>query len=251
MSKPKFLTRNFIASAMRFGVYYLSVMLTFLLGRLCAPLFDWVAYGQLRGLFVEIFTAVWWGIELIVLTLVKKQLRKKGILPPLPPKKTEDGQPTKPPVPLKNVWILTAITAACILLVSAVIGFEVKPFYDLGNFEGGYELWCAVGVIGRNLFKCIWIAYMLKACKNMTTELVNAYLPAANTFTRMAITYGLLMIFGLLDIFLYIVSYPMTWLSWVMALVYAIFYMAFVAVYHFTEEHMGKTCFLIALIYLF
>ncbi len=275
MNKPKFFTRKFIESAVHFAVYFLAVALTPLLAKPFAPLFDWVGYSALRAMFEEIFVVLFWGIEGLAIYFIEKAVRKRkerlqaehaqalqmlGVKAPSAPTeektdeqvegKKEKRQPT-PPMPLKNLCILTGICAVCIFLVSAVIGFRVKPFYDIGEKISGQELCCAIAVIGRNAFKCIWIVAMLCACKRMADEIVAVEFPDGKEYKSWLIAGGILLLYGIFDIFASVVHYPMGGRGWLLALVYLLFYMAFTAVYCFAEKHKLKTYFLILLIYLF
>ncbi len=260
--KLKFLTPKFIENAIRFVVYFMAVALTPFLGRLCAPVFDWVAYSFLRGLFVEIFTVLFWLAESIGFHYLGKYLRKKGVIAsePLPEtveeeaetgKKKKKKREAKPPMPLKNLWILTGICAVLVFAISAIIGFKVKPFYDLGEKITGYDLWNAVGVIGRNAFKCMWVLAMLRAAKRMADEIVRTSLSEDKQSLSWFIGGAILLLFGIFDIFTSVVSYPMKLESWLLAVAYFVCYIAFPAVYYFAEENQAKAYFLIVFIYLF
>ncbi len=247
MTKPKFATKKFNENALLFVVYFLAVAITPILAKPMALLFKWVAYNFLQGLFEEIFTVLFWGVEAIALQLIAKKRKGKS--------SKEIGEDIAeevltPLLPMKNIWILTGICVVCVFLVSAVIGFQVKPFYDLGEKITGYDLWCKIGIIGRNLFKCMWIVAMLRAAKNMADEVVET-LPNAKGYLTWMVTGGILLLFGIFDIFTSVASYPMGGTEWLLALVYFFFYAVFTAVHYFTQEHPVKSFFLIMFIYLF
>ncbi len=278
MTKPKFFTQKFIDNGIRFLFYFLAIALTPLLAKPIAPLFDWVGYGSLRTAIAELFTMLFWGIEGIVFFLVEGFLHKKrasteptgedfspqeseGEEPLITPeagqayegkkiKKKAREKDVNPPMPLANVFVLTAICSACILLISAIIGFQVKPFYDIGAQVSGQKLISAVAVIFRNCAKCIFIVAMLAACKNMADEVVEKQFPDKKFLVWILVGAGLLL-FGIFDVFASVVQYPMGGRGWLTALAYFLFYIAFTAVYYFTEEHKVKAYFLILLIYIF
>ncbi len=249
MTKPKFFTPKFIENAARFGIYFLILALTPLLAKPFAPLFDFVGYSQLRGLFKEVFTLLFWGVEALALYFIARRLQKKE------PPQEENAEGVKkealPPMPLKNLWILTGICTACVLLVSVVIGFQVKPFYDIGEKVTGHQLFCRIAIIVRNAIKCIWVVGMMKASKGMADEIVETCCVNKSLWFRYVIAGSILMVFGLFDIFTSVVHYPMNGTQWLLALTYFLFYIAFTAIYHFTEERMGKTYLLVMFIYLF
>ncbi len=246
MTKPKFLTRKFIESAVRFVLYALAVTLTPLLGWATAVIWDWVAYAYLRELFCHIHTVFFWLFEAIGFFFLGRFLRKKGVLCVEPPKRE-----SWKPVSRKNLYCLTGIVAGGVLLLSAVIGFQVKPFYDFGEKITGYDIWNTVGWLGRNLFKCMWITAMLLNAFRMADEVISVYALTKKPWLRLLITGSILMVFGLVDVFTDLVSYPLGLQGVGVALVYILFYALFPLVYHFAEENKGKTYLVVAFIYLF
>ncbi len=281
MTKPKFLTPKFMESAVRFVVYVLAIMLTPFLAKPTAHIWDWVAYGGLYTLFVEIHTVFFWLAEAFLFHFVGTLLAKKGWLPSAKEKQAlkeaearegerdlydftegadesaigdhvyaeKKGKPR--PMPRKNLWILTGIVAACVLLVSAVIGFKVKPFYDLGEKITGYDIWNAVGGIGRNAFKCMWVMGMLINGLRMADEIVEGYGLSKKPWLRYLIGGSILMIFGLLDVFTSILLFPTNWRGVLLGITYVLFYAVFPIVYYYAEEHNGKAYLITAFIYLF
>ncbi len=285
MTKPKFLTPNFIENAVRFVIYFLVVALTPLAAAPLAPLFDWVAYSSMRAVFVEAFTIIFWGIEALLFHFIEKwaksRKRKAAPLPPLSvveedgqlvvslaepiegvngegkpveedakgekKKKKKQKREPSPPLPLKNLAILTAICVVCIFTVSAIIGFQVKPLYEIrGRFTD------SLAVIVRNAFKCMWIVGMVKASQNMAREILKSVgREGDKPYSSWLIAWAILMLFGFFDIFTSVLSYPLRWRGALTGITYVFFYFAFLVVYHFTKEHKKKTYFLTLLIYLF
>ncbi len=246
MSKPKFLTAKFIENAVRFLLYFAAVALTPFLGKATAGIWNKIAYGYLYGLFTEIHTVLFWLLEAVLFYLVGKLLREKGVLTVEAPKKE-----SWKPIPPKNLCILTGICAGCVLLLSAVIGFQVKPFYDLGEKVTGYQIWCAVGVIGRNAFKCMWALAMLLCGLRMADELIKAYAVQEKPWLRLLLGGSFLLLFGIFDIFTSVLAYPVNTRSILIAAVYFLFYALFPLVYYYAEENRGKTCLMMVFIYLF
>ncbi len=241
---------------MRFLTYFLLLAVTPFFAKPIAPLFDWIGYSLLRDMFAEIFVLIFWGIEALGLHFLEKYIakrRKNGAL-----NTEEEGSKKRekkakrepvPPLPLKNVWILTGISAVCIFLASAVIGFKVKPFYDIGEKVMGYEFWCEIAVIGRNIFKCLWLVAMVGACKGMADEIVRTTCLQKGYYSSL-ITGGIFLLFGIFDVFTSVVKYPLGGRGVLLALVYLLFYVAFTAVYYVTKESKGKSYGLFVLIYL-
>ncbi len=260
MTKPKFLTRKFIESAARFTLYFLAIALTPFLAEPIAPLFDWAAYGGLRDLFAMIFTAIFWGVEVSIFCILSKRfLHKKHPVeecgeeeecPHCKRKKKKKKEPC-PPMPWKNLGILTAITVGSILITSAIIGFQVKPFYDMGEKFTGFEMWTAVGRIVLNAIKCIWVAFMLRNATVMAGEIIAAYQPDAKPWKKLFIASAILSLFAIFDICTGILVEPYGWTEWLLAIAYFLYYLSFPVVYHYAEEHLGKTYFVVVMTYIF
>ncbi len=263
MTKPKFLTDKFINSACRFAIFFAMLGITPVIGRALAPLTDGLDYGMLRDLFAEVFTVSLWVVEGALFYAIHRILKKRTqrlehtrtlVVSADDYESVEElsrvaAKQKRPELPWKNVGILTAICAGCILLVSAVIGFQVKPFYDFGTKFTGYERYCTVGRLGRNVFKCIFIAYMLPECKKMAEEVATAYFPEKGAWATWLLAGGILQTFGLFDIFTSVMSYPLDGAQILLGLAYFVAYGGFTAVYCFTNEHAFKSYWLIVLIY--
>ncbi len=249
MIKPKLFTPIFIENVVRFTAYFLALTVTPLIGYLLAPIWDWVGYAMFRELFGEIHTGLLWTIEWIIFYQIEKKYRaKKGGTGG----KSYESDEKKPALlPLKNVLILTGICAACILLISAVVGFEVKLFYDLssGNL-GGKGIANKLGVLGANILKCVWIVLMLPCCKAIGEEIVKTYFSSKREWLVWVLAGSILMLFGLYDVFVFIADYPLNWRGALTLLCYLLFYAVFPVVYYFTKEHRGKSYFIVVLIYI-
>ncbi len=257
MTKPKFFTPKFIENGVRFAVYFLAVALTPLLAKPFAPLFDWVGYSLMRKMFAEIFTVLFWCLEAVAFYFIERAYRKKQVgeavaesAEEAPAEDKKKKKEPTPPLPMKNLGILTGICVVCIFLVSVIIGFKVKPFYDIGEKVTGHELCSAIAVIGRNIVKCLWIVAMLGACKGMAEEIV-ATLPEGKAWKTWLITGAILMAYGVFDVFVSVAKYPLNGREVGLIFCYLLFYVAFTAVYCFTKENKVKAYCLIMLIYLF
>ena len=249
MKKPIVLTGKFTENLFRYILYFLLVALTPFLAKPTATLFDWVSYGQLRVFFTELFTAIFWLLEFAALIVVENSLKKKLVPeteseaePSGERKKKKRVKPETPPLALWRVGALTGIVAVCILIISAQIRFEVKPFYDIGEKVTGYELLDKIGAIVRNAVKCVWITLFIKSAYAMSEELTPYIKAQGKPWIAWLIAGGLLMLFGVYDV--------LVWKN-PFALTYLLFYVAFTAVYYFAEKRDVKTYLLILFIYIF
>ncbi|MBQ8229186.1 MAG: hypothetical protein IJZ32_00655 [Clostridia bacterium] len=254
MKKPIVLTGKFTENLLRYVLYFLLVAVTPLLAKPTATLFDWVSYGQLRVFFTELFTAIFWLLEFAALILIENAIRKK--LSPQTEESTAEEQEEQspkqkkakrvkeqvPPLAMWRVGALTAIAAVCILVISAQIRFEVKPFYDIGEKVTGYELLDKIGAIVRNVVKCVWITLLLKAAYAMSEELLPFLKAQDKPWLGWLLAGAMLMLFGVYDVLVWKNPFAVT---------YLLFYATFTAVYYFAEKRDVKTYLLILFIYIF
>ena len=259
MKKPILLTGKFTENLLRYVLYFLLVAVTPFLAKPMATLFDWVSYGQLRVFFTELFTAIFWLLEFVALILIENAVRKKftpqteevteeiteepqGEQLSKKKKKTKRVKVEVPPLAIWRVGVLTAIAAVCILVISAQIRFEVKPFYDIGEKVTGYQLLDKIGAIVRNAVKCVWITLLLKAAYAMSEELLPFLKAQDKPWLGWLLAGAMLMLFGVYDVLVWRKPFAVT---------YLLFYVAFTAVYYFTEKRDAKTYLLILFIYIF
>lgn len=272
----EFSKQRLIKNILRFGVYFLAVVLTPLLfgtSSWIVRAFDWVGYSQMRPFFKELFTSIFWILEMIAFYFIERKhypkaerssaLAISGVKEKLSKKATEteneggmvatneetEQKKTKrktPLLPLKNVVMLTALVAACILVLSAQIDFLVKPFYDIGEKVQGYDMFNRVSVIARNVVKCVWIVWMLAASREIACEVC---LFGKNETEKLGIFFGVYMglffLFALYDV----LTAGMT--LGIGVTYFVLFYPCFVAVDALTRHSPVKSYILIMLIYIF
>lgn len=72
-----FAKKKFFTNLARYALYFVLVLVTPYFAKPIVPLFDWVGYGQMAGFVFELFTALFWAVELIILLIVEIVVRKK------------------------------------------------------------------------------------------------------------------------------------------------------------------------------
>ena len=87
------------------------------------PIFDNVYYGNLVDMFVAIASAIIWGIEILILSLVAKRFNIYLFNNPDAEKKELE---------LWRVIVLFVITILPMIIISACVGWKVKIVYALG-----------------------------------------------------------------------------------------------------------------------
>lgn len=160
----------------------------------------------------------------------------------LPPKKEKGKKAHKvkqPPLTFWNVLLLTAISVACILLISVQTEFQVKPIYDIGEKVTGHQLLGKIGTLACNVIMCIWIVLFLHACYGMSEWLTRG---CKEKWAKWLVSGAFLMVFGAVDAFSRMGAF-----SWT----YLLFYAVFTLVYCLTKRNGGKTFGLVLLIYIF
>ena len=251
-----------IENLIRYGVYFLLAVATPFLAMLIAPLFDgwvieWSQRGDLREFYTQVFTCIFWGVEFLAGFLIGRKLKSKGIIvgrEHLFPVKDEpqelereiaaaDGEARNGKfLPMRNVIFLSLIVSACVLLISMQIDFQVKPFYDIGEKVSINGLLIKCSMIVCNVVKCIWITLLLKSGCSLMEAIVSA-LNKENLKWLVWVGAGILLFgFGIYDVVMS--ANPFAW-------TYLLFYIAFTAVYYFTERNNGKAYLLIFFIYIF
>lgn len=272
------LIRNFL----RYGIYFLAVVVTpWIFGMMFAPdndmwivrALDLVGYGQMRPCFKEVFTILFWILEIAVFRAIEKKYDPKekrsialtvsawqektsagtlenenegGMVETNGEKSGKKTKKRAPLLPLRNVVALTAIVAACILILSAQIDFLVKPFYDLGEKIQGYDMYNRIAVIVRNVVKCVWIVVFLSASREIACEL---RLLGKNHVEKRGIFFGSYIVFFLLFGLYDVLTAGMT--LGLGVTYFVLFYPCFVIVDMLTQHSPNKSYLLIMLIYIF
>jgi len=147
------------------------------------PLYKRVYYGQSNPMF---YYGIASGIMFVIYCLVRFLYCKK-----LNIKYKKD----KSPLSVKMILIVFAITFVMVFIISAIIGFHVKPFYDLGNNTTGFKLYVQ-GV--RHIYYgfLIWqivnmienFQYALDGIIPFKNQSINKYIPYGGFVTML--TYG-------------------------------------------------------------
>lgn len=262
MQKKGEVSKKVIENTVRYAVYFLLVVITPLLAQPVAKLFDWCTLdwaekGQLREFFHELFTCAFWGIEFLALYFVNRRMKSEGGKRNSSITKIEnqdleiqaevavaDGEKKaeKPLLPMRNIIFLFLISAACVLLISTQIDFQVKPFYDIGKKISTSGIMIKASVIVRNVVKCVWITMLLKSAYTLMEGVLETFKKKKSDWLIWLGVAFLVFCFGIYDVVAS--KNPFAW-------TYLLFYLAFTAVYYFAERNDRKSFLLIFFIYIF
>lgn len=275
----------------RYTLYFLIVVIVPLIAEPLATQFDWCKLkwsepGELHPFFAELFTIILWLLILAIITTVQGHFQKsfnakkeklsqksgnatgmEGEQPAIEKLKVCTKEERKalrklrsekhkkafrdwkqanfsPKTILswKNIGWVMLITSACILLISAQIDFQVKPFYELGDKITYSEIFNKGGEIVLNIVKCVWIVMMLRAALKLWTALLEFWNISRVRFLKWIGAGAMLVLFGAYDVFA--TGNPFAW-------TYIAYYVAFTALYYFTERSEVKTYLLTFFIYIF
>jgi hypothetical protein len=188
-----------------------------------------VGYGAMREFFDELFTAIIWLLGIVCMTIVYSKKLNYNII--------SNKEARGYELPMKRVVFIGAVVAVCIVIISAQIGFQVKPFYDLGEKFNGYELMNNIGIFIRNIVKCIWIIIMIKAANSLVENITG----------KEKITYPVVGIILMLTLGIYDLVTGMNNLS----VTYFFLYLVYGWIYVLTEKSMLKSYLLILFIFMF
>lgn len=277
------------ANIARYTLYFLIVVIVPLISEPLATQFDWCKLkwsepGELHPFFAEMFTIFLWLLALAVVTMVQARFQKafddkkamlsgKGIktdtdeaeasvkakpctkeerkaLRKIRAEKRKErfrawqsaNFSPKTILPWKNIGWVLLITSVCILLISAQIGFQVKPFYELGDKITYSEIFNKGGELVLNIVKCAWIVMMLRAALGVWEALLKFWDISRVRFLKWIGAGAMLVLFGVYDVFA--TGNPFAW-------TYIAYYVAFTALYYFTERSEVKTFLLTFFIYIF
>ena len=164
----------------RYAIYFATVVVVPFITPVFKLVFKKVYYGYLQNMIADTFTVLFWCVAFIVIAVLAQKRKKKErerlqlsdvIIHPETELNTEEKKKGLPPLPWKNVGILTAISIFCIFFVSMQIGWAVKPFYDIGEkVMGMTEMLGKFAELGKNCVKVVWIVLLLKSRTPLRTK---------------------------------------------------------------------------------
>ena len=212
---------------------YVVTMLIFIcsrvLGGFIAPYFDFAGYGAMRPFFVELFTSIIWAVGIVIMYIVFMKKYKYNIFGG---KETRGNE-----LPIKRVLFIGIIVSVCIIIISAGIGFQVKPFYDLGEKFNGYDLFNNLGIFLRNAVKCFLIVILAKASQDLVEFLLKK---DRVVFPWCGIV--LMLTMGVYDVIMGMNN---------LAIIYMLLYVVYGWLYILVEKNAIKSYLLITFIFLF
>ena len=242
MNYSAFNGKKFWANVLRFVLYMVLIMVTPFMADLTSPWFVQISYDQLTPFFVDIVCTLMWLIEIGVIVLIERIIKKKTRKEH--PMKKEKRAKEISVLPLKNVLIISGIIIACLVVVGLQIGLEVKPFYDMAyRVTSAYAYLNNVGPIIKALAKCLWIILILNAALGMGESVFGVIdCKKIQAFLVWGFATLMLFIFGLYDIISTESKYALT---------YALFYLLFPLLYALAKKSNGKYYLIILFIYIF
>ena len=143
-------------------------------------LYERVYYGQIVDLFNDVIQIIIYTIAII---FIAKASRKRGFTS----LKNKD-LPKGYELPIKNMIGLSIITIGAIALISALIGWNVKPIYDLGTYFTGLEMYLKLASILRDAIMLILVYQSLRLADEAFSSLPKA-IPLAGIYVTL--TFGL------------------------------------------------------------
>lgn len=244
MNYSAFDGKKLMVNLARFALYMVLFIVTPFLARLTSPCFVQISYDQLTPFFVDIVCTLMWLIEIGLIALVERIIKRKTkTTAPAEGKKKKQKKEISV-LPLKNVLVISGIIIGCLVVVGLQIGLEVKPFYDMAyRVTSAYAYLNNLGPIIMALAKCLWIILILKAALAMGEAAFGVIdAKGLQTFLVWAFATLVLFLFGLYDIIFFANKYALT---------YALFYVLFPLLYALAKKSGGKYYLIILFIYIF
>ncbi len=220
---------SWISLAIIYCIAFACIVITPFIAKKIAPMFDYVSYGAMRWWFTELITCVLLTLEIVIIAIVCKKQWNVNVL--------MNSDTHGKELPGKNLAILAILSIASILIISAQIGFEVKPFHDMGVKITGYEFMGNIGTLFRNAIKCGFIVLMMRCAQKIAEILIGK--------GRSRFIWGgviLLLTVGVYDLLIGANTLPLT---------YFLLNLLFGWVYLLTERSISKTYLFVLLIYFF
>ncbi len=159
------------------------------LSNLFIPLFSKVYYGNLNGMFLAISTIIIWGFEIVAIRMLAKNKFKICLF-------SKKNKETKGPS-LLNIFIIFLLTFIPIMVISGMLGWNLKIVDDFGQKIESIKITSVVSQYVESLFKILWTTIIIRLVQEGMEKIV---------VTKFVIPWGgifLMLTFGILEIFLF------------------------------------------------
>lgn len=187
-----------------------------------------ILQGAGADLFQAVFCVLFWLLELMLLECL---LRKKKGLTLFTEKQQKEELLCK-----KTLWLLGIVVGCTIFLISIQIGFEVKPFHDMGRAVG-FEMYAKMANWLVISMRCFFMVLLIHLGQELAER--------GKIFKKYKFIWGgilLTLTVGLPDIL--ISMHELTWTYFVINLLFG-------AIYLLTDRQVAKTYLAVWLIYFF
>lgn len=196
--------------------------------RLAAPLFDMFGYGALRPFFYELIRALIWLVGTVALCFFVK--RNLGFCLYYNPE--EKGNELSVKASLRMALFILGP----ILFISYQIGWQVKPFYDLGEKFSGYELVASLALYMGNFIRLFLAVIMMRSVEEAMERLLPQQKKVIWGGLFLTVTFGL---------------YEFVTGQHKLSILYLLLNLLFGVIYRTTNKSVLKTYFAMLAIYFF
>lgn len=205
----------------------LACIYTSKLSNLFLPLFSKVYYGNLNGMFLAIATIIIWAFELVAVYYFAKN--KFGIY--LFSKKNKDVETPS----LLKVLMTFLITFIPIMIISALLGWNLKIVDDFGQKIESIKVTSVISQYVQFLLKILWTTIIIVLVQEGMEKIV---------VTKAKIPWGgivLMLTFGILELFLFDGKFK---------IMYLLFNLIFGVIYLLTNKSFSKTYWISYILYI-
>ncbi|MCR5350250.1 MAG: hypothetical protein K6E20_04585 [Acholeplasmatales bacterium] len=220
---------------LKYTMLYVTFFISFCLMRYALePLIDVLkklSYNSLPFMFEGVAVGVAWGVEMGLL------------LPVLLKAEGKHYRPKHKKMSIKNILIVSVLTALPIIVFAATTDFNVKVFYDIGYsiYIGPNERAFVnkLGILPLHIATCFWIVLIMLVSDRISVLFDNKYVQY--------IIFGVLLLaFGMYDAIAFHAYYG--GISYFFT--YMLFYISFGIIYQFLNKNTIIMTLLVLLIYL-
>lgn len=179
------------------------------LSNLFLPLFSKVYYGNLNGLFLSITSIIIWIFEIFGIDLF---CRKKLDYQPI-----NDKDKNIPSISLLRIFIIFILTFIPILIISAMLGWELKIVDDFGEKIESVTLSVVASGYVASLFKMVLMILTIRFFQIGMSKIIK---------TKVELPWGgllLMLTFGLIEFF--VTGGKFAWMYLIFNLIFGIIYL--------------------------
>ncbi|MDD4124781.1 MAG: hypothetical protein PHW77_03525 [Eubacteriales bacterium] len=150
--------------------------------RLLAPVYEKPLHGNIKELLIYLTVIILWLCELTAAALFCKNRFKFNLL-------WNDEKKSR--LPILNFIVIWVLIYGAILLVSGILGWQLKIFHDLGTKITFYEIYTVLSLVLLRAVESVIICAFIKCTEEAAKRLIPVRLPIPYGGIALFLTYGI------------------------------------------------------------